>query len=331
MRRALCDAADAPGYPKAHGRPSLRAAAVDWMRRRLGVRDVDPDAVLPLIGTKEFVAWLPTMLGVGAGDLVAFPALAYPTYDIGARLCGATPAPMAGLVELGPRTPRLLWVNSPANPSGQVLPADHLRKIVDWARARGVLVASDECYIELGWEAAPISILHPDVCGGSVEGLLAVHSLSKRSNLAGYRAGFAAGDPDVIARLLSLRRHAGMMVPLPVQAAMEAALGDDAHVDQQRRRYAARRSRLRDALTAAGFRIDHSEGSLYLWATRDEDCWATVRALAEIGILVAPGEFYGPAGARHVRVAFTATDERVNAAVDRLAALDRHPLSESRY
>lgn len=282
---------------------------------------VDEDAILPVIGTKELVAWLPTLLGLGAGDVVAHPQLAYPTYDVGARLCGATPVPIAGVVELGPRTPRLIWVNSPANPTGQVLPAEHLRKIVDWARERGVLVASDECYMELGWEREPISILHPDVSGGSHEGLLAVHSLSKRSNLAGYRAGFVAGDPAVVRRLLATRRHAGMIVPAPVQAAMEAALGDDTHVDAQRRRYAARRARLRAALTAGGFRIDHSEASLYLWATRGENCWETVRALAGLGILVAPGEFYGSAGARHIRVSFTATDERVEAAATRLAAL----------
>ena len=214
---------------------------------------------------------------------------------------------------------RLLWLNSPANPTGQVLGADTLRRVVAWAREHGVLVVSDECYLELGWEADPVSVLHPDVCGGSAEGIVAVHSLSKRSNLAGYRAAFLAGDAAVLAELRLLRKHGGMMMPAPVQAAMAAALGDDAHVAEQRERYAKRREALRRSLTAQGFRIEHSEASLYLWATRDEPCWDTVGDLSKRGILVAPGEFYGAAGERFVRVAFTATDERIDEAVRRLA------------
>jgi len=189
---------------------------------------------------------------------------------------------------------------------------------VAWAREHGILVFSDECYLELGWEADPVSVLHPDVCGGSYEGIVAVHSLSKRSNLAGYRAAFVAGDAAVLGELLQIRKHGGMMTAAPVQAATVAALGDDAHVAEQRERYAARRAALRAALEAHGFRIEHSEASLYLWATRDEPCWETVAYLAEKGILVAPGDFYGEAGERFVRVAFTATDERVEAAVKRL-------------
>ncbi|NUS58567.1 MAG: aminotransferase class I/II-fold pyridoxal phosphate-dependent enzyme, partial [Streptomycetaceae bacterium] len=162
------------------------------------------------------------------------------------------------------------------------------------------------------------AVLHPDGCGGSHDGLLALHSLSKRSNLAGYRAGFVTGDPAVVRELLAVRKHAGMIVPGPVQEAMRVAFDDDAHVAEQKARYGARRALLRGALESAGFRIDHSEASLYLWATRDEECWDTVAWLAERGVLVAPGEFYGAAGTRHVRVAFTATDERVAAAVERL-------------
>lgn len=322
VQRALREAADAPGYPTTYGTPALREAAAGWLRRRLGVSGADPAAVLPLIGTKELVAWLPSLLGVGPGDTVAFPALAYPTYDIGARLAGARPVATDGLLAMGPVAPRVIWINSPSNPTGKVLPAEHLRKVVSWARQRGTLVVSDECYIELAWESdpgrRPVSVLHPDVCEGSHEGLLALHSLSKRSNLAGYRAGFVTGDPEQVKLLLEVRKHAGMMVPLPVQAAMAAAYGDDGHVEEQHRRYARRREALREALLRHGFRIDHSEASLYLWATRGEPCWETVARLAELGILVAPGEFYGPAGAEHVRVALTATDERVAAATARL-------------
>jgi aspartate/methionine/tyrosine aminotransferase len=192
--------------------------------------------------------------------------------------------------------------------------------VVDWARERGAVVASDECYAELGWDAEPVSLLHPDVCGSSHDGLLSVYSLSKQSNAAGYRAAFVAGDVALVGELREIRRHAGMIVPAPVQAATVAALGDDASVAVQRERYGARRSALRGALEAAGWRIDHSHAGLYLWATRDQDCWDSVRALAELGVLVAPGVFYGAAGSRHVRVALTATDERVAAAVDRLGA-----------
>ncbi len=200
-----------------------------------------------------------------------------------------------------------------------MLPPEHLKKVVDWCRERGTILVSDECYLECAWEATPVSVLHPSVSGGSHEGILAVHSLSKRSNLAGYRTAFVAGDPALVGELLAVRKNLGLQMPGPQQVAMVAALDDDDHVVEQHARYAARRAKLREALESAGFRIDHSEASLYLWATRDEDCWATVSWLAERGILVAPGEFYGKAGGRHVRVAFTATDERVDAALTRLA------------
>lgn len=320
VRNALAAASDAPGYPTTHGTPDLRAAVVGWLARRFGITTVEPRAVLPTIGSKELVAWLPTLLGVAEGSAVVFPELAYPTYDVGARLAGAEPVAADSLTALGPRRVGLVWVNSPANPHGRVLPARHLAKVVAWARERGAVLASDECYLEFGWDAHPVSVLHPDVNGGSLDSILAVNSLSKRSNLAGYRAGFVAGDPALVGRLLEVRKHAGMIVPTPVQAAMVAALDDDAHVDAQRNRYLRRRSMLRPALAAAGFRIDHSEASLYLWATRDESCWETMAWLAERGILAAPGEFYGKRGASHVRVALTASDRSVEAAVHRLHA-----------
>jgi succinyldiaminopimelate transaminase len=321
VRAALRAAEDSPGYPQAAGTAALREAAAGWLARRHGV-GVDPAAVLPVIGTKEFIAWLPTVLGCGDGDVVVHPELAYPTYAVGALLAGARAVPANGLLSLGPQRVRLAWLNSPSNPTGQVLPADHLRKVVSWGRERGTLIASDECYIELGWETTPLSVLHPDACAGSHQGLLAVHSLSKRSNLAGYRAGFVTGDPDLVAELLEVRKHAGMLVPAPVQAAMTAALRDDAHAEEQRGRYAARRDQLRAALHAAGWAVEASAGGLYLWASRpDLDCWGSVQRLAEAGILVAPGEIYGPDGVQHIRVALTATDERIDAAVARLVRL----------
>jgi succinyldiaminopimelate transaminase len=223
------------------------------------------------------------------------------------------------LTQLGPQAPAVMFLNSPSNPTGRVLGVEHLRKVVDWARERGTLLVSDECYLGLWWDQQPYSILHPNVSGGDHTGLLAVHSLSKSSSLAGYRAGFVAGDPAVVAELLAVRKHAGMMVPGPVQAAMVAALDDDDHETAQRERYRNRREILREAVVSAGFAIEHSEAGLYLWATRGEPCRETVAWLAERGILVAPGDFYGPAGARHVRIALTATDERVQTAAERLA------------
>jgi succinyldiaminopimelate transaminase len=321
VREALSAASDAPGYPATAGTRKLREAAAAWLARRHQVT-VDPDSVLPVIGTKELIAGLPTLLGCGPGDVVVHPELAYPTYDIGARLAGARPVAADSTLALGPEQVRLWWLNSPSNPTGRVLPAEHLRKVVRWARERGTVVASDECYIELAWEERPVSVLHPDACDGSHDGLLAVHSLSKRSTMAGYRAGFVTGDPQLVAELLEIRKHAGMIVPGPVQAAAAAALGDDEHADAQRARYAARRELLRPALEAAGWVVEHSQAGLYLWASHPaRDGWESVAVLAEAGILVAPGSFYGPAGARHVRVALTATDERLAAAVDRLAAL----------
>ena len=315
VQDALRAAADAPGYPLTAGTPAVKEAASRWLRRRLGV---DCAHVLPTIGSKELVALLPSLLGL-RGRLL-FPDLAYPTYDIGARLAGCEPVPVAttadGLVDVGaldPTDAAALWVNYPANPHGAVAPVEHIAEVVAWGRAHGVLVLSDECYAEFGWTATPVSALSQ---GG--DGVLAVHSLSKRSNLAGYRAGFVAGDDGVVRRLLEVRKHAGLIVPAPVQAAMVAALDDDAHVDEQRARYAERRDLMNTALTKNGWRVDHSDGGLYLWATRDDGCWSAVGWFAERGILVAPGEFYGARGARHVRIALTAPTDRVAAAADRL-------------
>jgi succinyldiaminopimelate transaminase len=322
IRQALCAAADSPGYPLTYGTAALRQAVAAYLRDRHGVAAADPAHVLPLIGSKELVGWLPTLLDLREGDQVGYPRLAYPTYEIGALIARAEPVTYDDPVaDLDPARTRLLWLNTPSNPTGRVLPAAELRRIIEWARAHDILVVADECYIELGWEGtAPVSVLHPDVCGDSHHGVIAVHSLSKRSNFAGYRGAFLSGDPEAVAELLAIRKHAGMIVPQPVQAAMVAALGDRAHAVEQKERYARRRAALRGAFEGAGFRIRHSEASLYLWATRDEECWQTVGDLAKLGILVAPGEFYGPDGQDFVRIAFTATDERVAAAVARLSA-----------
>ncbi|WP_288812157.1 succinyldiaminopimelate transaminase [Gordonia hongkongensis] len=320
IRDALAENSAFPGYPTTIGTRELREAAAESLIRRHGVTSLDETGILPVIGTKEAIAGLASTFGLGPGDDVVIPEVAYPTYEVSALLAGARAVRADSTVALGPTNPALMFINSPSNPTGKVLGLDHLRKVVGWARERGTVVVSDECYLGLSWEGEPLSILDPRVCDGDHTGLLAVHSLSKISNLASYRAGFFAGDPELIAELLAVRKHAGLIVPFPVQGAMTAALADDAHVDEQRERYAERRRLLKAAVEGAGFRVDHSEAGLYLWATRDEPCRETVAWLADRGILCAPGDFYGPAGERHVRMALTATDERISAAVARLTA-----------
>jgi succinyldiaminopimelate transaminase len=331
IQDALKAAADAPGYPTVHGTPALRDAIAGWFERRRGVAGLDPRNVMPTVGSKELVAWLPLLLGLKPGDVVVRPKVAYPTYDIGATLAGVTSVATDNLDELDDATRervRLIWVNSPGNPTGSVRDAESLRALVVQARELGAVVASDECYAELGWGAWDVqrggqavpSILDPKVAGGSHQGLLAVYSLSKQSNLAGYRAAFVAGDPDLMANLVNSRKHAGMIVPYPVQEAMRVALGDDVHVEAQKDLYRSRRERLVPALQDFGLEIKDSDAGLYLWATAGEDTWDTVARLAERGIVVGPGVFYGEAGNGYIRVALTGTDERIDAAVARLAA-----------
>lgn len=264
--------------------------------------------VAPLLGSKELVAWLPTVLGLGPASTVAIPELAYPTYEVGALLCGSRVVTYRDADDI-PDDVDLIWVNSPSNPTGEVMSAEALQAVIARGRSVAAPVVSDECYIELGWEVQPVSALA--VTGGDVTGVLAVHSLSKRSNLAGYRSGALIGDPELVAAVVALRKHAGMLMPTPVQHASIAALDDDEHLGVQREVYRARREVLRGALEAAGFEITHSEAGLYLWATKGQSSMTTVTWLAERGVLVAPGDFYGLAGARHVRVALTATDERI--------------------
>lgn len=328
VREALVAAADSPGYPTTHGTPELREAVVEWFARTRGVPGLDPDAVLPTVGSKELVATLPSWLGLGPGDAVVFPHVAYPTYDVGAVLAGAEGVPVddGGLAALRERRDvRLVWLNSPGNPDGHVHSVDELAAIVAAAREAGALVVSDECYAELPWaprwvaDGVP-SVLDPRVTGGDPSGVLAVYSLSKRSNLAGYRAAFVAGDGAVVRRLLEARKHAGMMLPRPVQAAMTVALGDDAHVAEQRERYAVRRELLAEAFEGAGYTVDGSEAGLYLWVrpAGGQDALATVADLARLGILVAPGSFYTRGPSQHVRVALTAHDVAVREAAQRL-------------
>ncbi len=324
VREALARATDAHAYPQTTGTPALRAAIVEWFARRRGVTGLDAASVLPTIGSKELVALLPFMLGLGAGDVVVHPRAAYPTYEIGALFAGARALASDDPGEW-PAETRLVWLNTPGNPDGRVLSVEELRAARTRARELGAVIVSDECYAELGWDGAwadePVpSLLDPRVTDGDHHHTLAIYSLSKQSNMAGYRAAFIAGCPESIARLTNVRKHAGLMPPAPLQEAMVVALGDERHVDEQKARYRARRDLLRPALEAAGFRIDRSEGGLYLWATEGRDAWDSIARLADLGILGGPGHFYGVHFPGHVRLSLTATDERIAAAAERLSA-----------
>jgi succinyldiaminopimelate transaminase len=324
VAEALASATDAHAYPQTVGTPALREAIAAWYARRRGVPGLGGDHVLPTVGSKELVALLPLLLGLGPDDVVVHPRAAYPTYEVGARLVGATPLAADDPAQW-PEGTALVWLNSPGNPDGRVLDPSALRAARERARELGAIVASDECYAELGWDAPwdaePVpSVLDPRVTDGDVRGILSVYSLSKQSNLAGYRAAFVAGDPELIARLTTARKHLGLMLPAPVQAAMVCALEDDAHVAAQKETYRARRALLRPAVEEAGFRIDESAAGLYLWATEGRDAWESMGRLADLGILAGPGHFYGLHYPQHVRLSLTATDERIAAAAARLRA-----------
>lgn len=333
VQAALSAAADSPGYPLVVGTPAVREAIRVWIRRR-GMVDPGNEGVVPTTGSKEMVAWLPRILGLGVGDTVLFPEVAYPTYEVGALISGASAISVDQFNPSSwPESADLVWLNSPSNPTGEVLSADQLRDVVEWARRCGAIVVSDECYAELPWSDPYVtsgipSLLDEDVCGGDLSNLLVVYSLSKQSNMAGYRAAFMAGDPKLVQEAIEVRKHSGMMVPAPVQAAMAAALNDDQHVQKQRALYGKRRDVLHAALVEAGFEPDPSSvAGLYLWVPYPGD-WSQIsdqspaRALvdwfAQRGILVAPGEFYGPKGATHVRIALTASDESIEQARIRL-------------
>ena len=319
IQLALSEAAAAPGYPQTAGTPELRRTIVGALERRFSIPGLNEKSVLPVIGLKEAVAWLPTLLGL-RGDTVVIPEVAYPTYEVGALMADCTVVRCDNPSE-APRDAALVFVNSPSNPTGGVLSVEQMREWVAFARETGAIIASDECYLYLGWSAEPVSVLHPSVTDGDNTGLLALHSLSKTSNLASYRAGTISGDEALVQELLEVRKHAGLIVPGPIQAAMVAALGDDLHEKMQRSVYAERRLTLLRALPEAGFTVDDSDAGLYLWCRREAmSSRETLDWLAERGILAAPGDFYGPAGAHHVRISLTATDERIAEAAARLVS-----------
>ena len=322
VQDALRNFSNAPGYPSTAGSKQFRETVVSWFAARRGVVGLEPDQVMPTIGSKELISWLPVLLGLGKGDVVIQPKVAYTAYAVGAAFAGAT------LVseddpDKWPANTKLIWINSPGNPDGKVLSVANFAKAVSRARELGALLASDECYAELGWsspwdeEVIP-SVLDSRVCGDSYEGVLCVYSLSKQSSMAGYRAAFAVGSKQLIRDLVNLRMHAGMIMPTPTQQAVIAALGDYTHVKREKEIYRNRREVLLAAVKRYGFEISDSEAGLYLWATLGEDCWSTVEKMAKLGIVVVPGSFYGQYATKYVRFSLTATDSDIYRAAARL-------------
>jgi succinyldiaminopimelate transaminase len=320
IQDAIRDSTNAPGYPSTAGSREFRNAVAEWFGRRRGVT-LTSDQVMPTIGSKEFISFLPLMLGLGKGDVIVQPSVAYTAYVVGAALSGAEIVSEDDPAKW-PKNTKLIWINSPGNPDGRVLDVDEMKACVVRARELGALLASDECYAELGWgkwaDTRIPSVLDPRVCDGSYENLLAIYSLSKQSNLAGYRAAFAAGTEELIKGLVNIRMHSGLIMPAPVQKAVIAALGDEEHVSVEREIYRNRREVLLEAVKAYGFEIAESQAGLYLWATLGEDCWVTVKRMADLGILVVPGEFYEAGGSQYVRFSITATDEKISEGAARL-------------
>jgi succinyldiaminopimelate transaminase len=329
--RALADADQGGalrGYPPSIGTLALRRAIQDWTRERLGA-EVDLDALAVCVGTKEFVATTPQYLHLRAPerDTVLYPAISYPTYEMGARLAGlravAVPVDeywrldLSQIAEADAARALLLWVNTPGNPAGGL---DDLGAAARWGRDRDIPVFSDECYAEFTWNGPPRTVLGHGAGPDGLSGVVAVHSLSKRSNLAGMRVGWYAGDPDLVGYLREVRKHVGMMVPGPAQAAAVVALGDRVHVDEQRARYWERLVRMREILSALGVDAALPGGGFYLWAPApDADAWAWADHLAAVGgALVSPGEFYGAAGGSYARFAMVQPLERLELVASRL-------------
>lgn len=319
---ALAGSGSERGYPASIGSEALRRSIARWMGRRFGL-DVPVSRIAACIGTKEFVATTPQYMKLRRPnrDTVLYPAVAYPTYEMGAILAGlrAVPVPMTPDGRLDLETisaddaarALMLWSNSPSNPTGML---DDLAAVAAWGRGHNVPVFSDECYTEFTWSMSPQTILQH-----GLDGVVAVHSLSKRSNLAGLRVGFYAGDADIVEYLKEVRKHAGFMVPGPAQAAGVAALDDDEHVRIQRDRYLSRLESTARVLSRwSGIDIGMPDGGFYLWFDAD-DAWAFTEKLArEGGAIVSPGDFYGAGGSRHVRVAVVQPDDKLALVARRL-------------
>jgi succinyldiaminopimelate transaminase len=323
IQLALAEATNNPGYPKTAGSAELKAAVVNWFSRRRGVPALDVQQILPTVGSKEFISLLPLMLGLGEGDAVVQPSVAYTAYAVGANLVGSQLVSSDNPADW-PSNTKLIWLNSPSNPTGAVLSPVRLRLAVERARELGAVVVNDECYAELAWEdpwrsSGIPSILDPAVVRGDFSGVLAIYSLSKVANLAGYRLGLAAGDANLIADLLNTRMHAGLMLPGPMQAAMTAALANDDYLSAVRSSYLERRVLLSAAFSRAGYQIESSEAGLYLWLRSTEASWEAIAKLAEAGVLVAPGDFYSAEASNHLRVALTVSTEQARAVSERLS------------
>ena len=339
VRKALAVAANDPnayGYPATAGTADLRAAIAEWFS---AARNVDLQAihadVVPTVGSKEGVALMASLLHFGEDDVVVQPKVSYPTYEIGTQLAGAQVLKVDDVADVASwrNVPgvKAVWVNSPCNPTGEVYSAERMAGIVAAAREIGAVVLSDECYALMQWRdavndaegeadslASTPCALCDDVCLGSAEGVLVLYSLSKQSNMAGYRTALIAGDRSLIGPMAAYRKQIGQIIPGPVQAAMAAGLRDFDAVKTQHSRYQERLGMLVSALRAYGYCTDMPQGALYVWVkAKSGDCWEDLRQLAEIGIVASPGEFYG--APEYLRFSATASDAAIASAAERLA------------
>lgn len=322
VQQALAKASNAPGYPTVRGSAATRQALASWWNGTRQASAVNAESVFPSVGSKEAVGLMPMLVGLGPADTVVHPEIAYPTYAVGAAAVGAEAVASDDPAQW-PDTTKLIWLNSPSNPTGEVHSVQALRAALSRARALGAIIVNDECYALLGSETLPESpsILSDQVTDGDLTGVLALYSLSKQSSMAGYRAAMVAGDQAVVEQIVHARRHLGLMAPEPIQQALVSGLADSDQVASTRAQYQQRRRVVQPAFESAGFQITGGDAGLYLWATAGEQAMVTVERLADQGILVAPGHFYGPGGARHIRVALTATDADIARAAERLTAL----------
>ncbi|MBT1179806.1 aminotransferase class I/II-fold pyridoxal phosphate-dependent enzyme [Bifidobacterium vespertilionis] len=336
VRQALADGFDAHAYTTAKGLPQFRAAVVEWYSRIQHVDWLDDDSVIPVAGTKNFIALAALWLGLRAGDVIVQPKLHYPTYGKGAELIGATIVAEDD-PSLWPMDTRLIWLNSPRNPDGAINDVAYLERAVAAARERHAVIIQDECYGAFDWSAperrtpAPSILAVPSVVEGGRKGILACNSLSKQANMAGYRVGYLAGDRTLIDRFAALWAVHGQVTSVPIQLAAAAALSDGETVRRQYDRLLDRRHKLLAALHAWGLQTEerlepnHPRGGYFIWGCvpgRDGD--ELLDELRRLRILGASGATYGDVTGRYIRLSITATDRDVNLACRRL---EDHPLS----
>ncbi|MDR0950937.1 MAG: succinyldiaminopimelate transaminase [Candidatus Ancillula sp.] len=326
IQQSLFSAGDSHAYPKTIGTLDLRNAIADWINSNCGTCNFDKENIVPTVGSKEAVAFLPAMLGLTSKDIMVRPKYAYPTYDIGTQVVDCAILATDDISDWeNNKNVKLVWINSPNNPTGEVKSAHYLQEVIKAARKIGAVVASDECYAMFVYDDNYKfnSILDPKINGGSLENVLQLYSLSKQMNMAGYRTAWIAGDKTIITKMRQIRKHVGLIMPDPIQAAMVEALKDEENGKKNTKRqqeiYSARHKHLMRAFVDTGYTVEKSQGALYLWVkVKAKDCWEELERLANIGIIAAPGVFYDESATQYLRVGLTAPDKLIDQACERI-------------